>query len=102
MVEELERLWRLAHPYILADMMSPDSRRARIAEHDVLIDRLRDQDRAGVVEALARHRTRSRPVAVRSPRAAPAGPGSHRARRAGRRVRDRPGGRRSGRSDQKV
>jgi DNA-binding GntR family transcriptional regulator len=72
MVEELERLWRLAHPYILADMMSPDSRRARIAEHDVLIDRLRDQDRAGVVEALARHRTRSRPVAVRSPRAAPA------------------------------
>jgi len=60
MVEELERLWRLAHPYILADMITPDSRRARVAEHKALIERLEREDRPGVIEALARHRRRSR------------------------------------------
>jgi DNA-binding GntR family transcriptional regulator len=60
MVEELERLWRLAHPYILADMITPDSRRARAAEHRAVIERLERQDRPGVVESMARHRRRSR------------------------------------------
>ena len=60
MVEELERLWRLAHPYILADMITPDSRRARIAEHRAVIERLEQEDRPGVIEAMARHRRRSR------------------------------------------
>ena len=60
MVEELERLWRLAHPYILTDMMTPEARRARVAEHRVLIERMLAEDRPGVIEALARHRTRSR------------------------------------------
>ncbi|HTF48422.1 MAG TPA: GntR family transcriptional regulator [Pseudonocardia sp.] len=60
MVEELERLWRLAHPYILADMITPDSRRARVAEHRAVIERLAREDRSGVVEAMARHRRRSR------------------------------------------
>jgi len=60
MVEELERLWRLAHPYILADMITPDSRRARVAEHRAVIERLEQEDRPGVIEAMARHRRRSR------------------------------------------
>jgi len=60
MVEELERLWRLAHPYILADMITPDSRRARVTEHRAVIERLEQEDRPGVVEAMARHRHRSR------------------------------------------
>jgi DNA-binding GntR family transcriptional regulator len=60
MVEELERLWRLAHLYILTDMMTPDSRRTRVAEHSALIQRLEEQDLPGVIEALGRHRNRSR------------------------------------------
>jgi DNA-binding GntR family transcriptional regulator len=60
MVEELERLWRLAHPYILTDMMAPDSRRTRVAEHSALVQRLEEQDLPGVIEALGQHRNRSR------------------------------------------
>jgi DNA-binding GntR family transcriptional regulator len=60
MIEELERLWRLAHPYIVTDMIGPDSRRARVAEHRTLIERLEDRDRPGMVAAMDRHRSRSR------------------------------------------
>ncbi|MDT7556519.1 MAG: hypothetical protein QOI68_989, partial [Pseudonocardiales bacterium] len=45
---------------ILTDMMTPDSRRTRVAEHSALVQRLEEQDLPGVIEALGQHRNRSR------------------------------------------
>lgn len=59
MTEELDRLWRLAQPVILTQMVTPEARRRRIAEHDAIIDRLVAHDREGVVDAMSAHRWRS-------------------------------------------
>jgi DNA-binding GntR family transcriptional regulator len=63
MIDELERLWRLAHPHILMHMISPESRRQRAEEHEVIIAALVERDRQGAVTALGGHRRR-----VRTPR----------------------------------
>jgi DNA-binding GntR family transcriptional regulator len=60
MTDELERLWRLAQPYIVAEMIAPEARRRRVDEHEHIIERLVAHDRDGVVEAMQRHRRRSR------------------------------------------
>jgi DNA-binding GntR family transcriptional regulator len=58
MVDELERIWRLAQPYIVAEMVTADARRRRVDEHRQIIDRLEAQDRDGVVAAMRSHRRR--------------------------------------------
>jgi DNA-binding GntR family transcriptional regulator len=67
MVDELERLWRLVHSYLIMRMIEPESRRMLIAEHADLIDRLAAHDRDGVAAALRRHRDAPRRGPVREP-----------------------------------
>jgi DNA-binding GntR family transcriptional regulator len=56
MVDELERLWRLAHPYMNTRMTAPESRRMRVQEHASIIDRLAAHDQAGFMDAHRSHR----------------------------------------------
>ncbi|MGW4830285.1 GntR family transcriptional regulator [Amycolatopsis japonica] len=59
MVDELERLWRLAQPYIVAQMITPEGRIQRVEEHREIIASLAAQDRERLLEACGRHRRRS-------------------------------------------
>jgi DNA-binding GntR family transcriptional regulator len=71
MVDELERLWRLAQPYIASRMISSESRRQRVEEHADIVDRIAARDLAGLLAATHRHRVpspaRNAPVEVLNP-----------------------------------
>jgi DNA-binding GntR family transcriptional regulator len=56
MVDELERLWRLAQPYMVTRMIAPESRRMRVQEHASIIDRIAAHDQAGLMDAYRGHR----------------------------------------------
>jgi DNA-binding GntR family transcriptional regulator len=58
MIDELERLWRLAQPYIVSEMVTGDARRHRVEEHQRIIDRLEARDLEGLIEAMRHHRRR--------------------------------------------
>lgn len=58
MVDELERLWRLAHTYIVSAMLTPESRRQRVIEHEQIIASLAAHDTAGIIAAHTKHRNR--------------------------------------------
>ncbi|MGW5151490.1 GntR family transcriptional regulator [Rhodococcus koreensis] len=57
-VSELNRLWRLAHPYIIAEMLTPEGRRRRICEHEEIIRQLAAHDLPRVLAAHENHRRR--------------------------------------------
>jgi DNA-binding GntR family transcriptional regulator len=56
MIDELERLWRLAQPYMATRMIAPESRRMRVQEHASIIDRITAHDQAGLMDAYRSHR----------------------------------------------
>jgi DNA-binding GntR family transcriptional regulator len=55
-LDELERLWVIATPYIAAKLTSPDARLRTVKEHRRIVKALRSRRRAQVIEELARHR----------------------------------------------
>ncbi|MCF7549334.1 GntR family transcriptional regulator [Pseudonocardia sp. WMMC193] len=59
-VEELDRLWRLAQPYIIAEMLMADARRQRYEEHLDIVAALEVRDREALIAAMRQHRRRSR------------------------------------------
>jgi DNA-binding GntR family transcriptional regulator len=59
MIDELERLWRLAQPFIAAGMITSDARHQRVVEHQDIIAQLEKRDRNGLRAAMQRHRRRS-------------------------------------------
>jgi DNA-binding GntR family transcriptional regulator len=60
MVDELERLWRLARRYMIAEMLTVEARRQRVDEHQDLIDQLAARDREGLLAAQHAHQRRGR------------------------------------------
>jgi DNA-binding GntR family transcriptional regulator len=64
MIDELERLWRLAQPYMVTRMIAPESRRMRVQEHAGIIDRIAAHDQAGLMEAHRSHRESPRTAGV--------------------------------------
>ena len=58
MIEELERLWRLARRFITRGMMGVQERLDRVAEHRAILERMECRDKAGFMDASIRHRGR--------------------------------------------
>lgn len=59
MTDELERLWRLAQPYIVAQMYTPEARRMRVAEHEEIIRKLEAHEMDALVSSMRSHRRHS-------------------------------------------
>jgi DNA-binding GntR family transcriptional regulator len=59
MIDELERLWRLAQPFVVAEMMTSDARIQRTEEHERIIEQLTRRDRQALLEVMMQHRRRS-------------------------------------------
>jgi DNA-binding GntR family transcriptional regulator len=57
--KEVERLWRLAAPYIVFDLSLGEERAQTVAEHAALIDAPRTQDRARLLDMLNHHRAKT-------------------------------------------
>lgn len=55
-VQELRRLWTLAMPYHAVYLYDPEARVRIIAEHESMIDALRDHDNERLVELMVGHR----------------------------------------------
>jgi DNA-binding GntR family transcriptional regulator len=61
-LEELERLWTIAAPYIAQKYTTEMMREQTVEEHDGLIEALESGDGALVNELLAEHRSQRRPM----------------------------------------
>lgn len=57
--KEVERLWRLAAPYIIFDLSRESERAQTVAEHAALIDALASQDPDRLLEVLNHHRSKT-------------------------------------------
>jgi DNA-binding GntR family transcriptional regulator len=55
-LDELERLWVIATPYIATKLATPDARMRTVKEHRRIVKALRAHRRSQVIEELARHR----------------------------------------------
>ena len=55
-LDELERLWALADPFIAMRMASPDARGRTLDEHDDIIRALEKRDRKACLSAMEKHR----------------------------------------------
>lgn len=62
-IEELERLWTIAAPYISQKYVTPEMRQRTIDEHRALLAVLRPLDTDRAVALLAEHRSRRSPSA---------------------------------------
>ncbi|MFI9388047.1 GntR family transcriptional regulator [Kutzneria sp. NPDC052558] len=65
-VDELERLWRLAQPYVSAEMHTPETRRQRYEEHLDIVAALEAESHDALLASMAQHRRRSRGVRAAS------------------------------------
>ncbi|GAA4701157.1 GntR family transcriptional regulator [Pseudonocardia yuanmonensis] len=59
-VDELDRLWRLAQPYIIAEMLMAEARRQRYEEHLDIIAGLEARNHEALHASMRQHRRRSR------------------------------------------
>ncbi len=55
-LDEVQRLWALAHPFIAAKLSSPELRSRTVDEHDAILAALAQRDRAKCQRALHLHR----------------------------------------------
>src|ERR1700677_1102886 len=55
-LDEVERLWMIAIPYIATKLATPEARRRTVKEHRRIIKALRAHRRSQAIEELARHR----------------------------------------------
>jgi DNA-binding GntR family transcriptional regulator len=58
-LQEVERLWGLADPFISQKLATPEARRAAVSEHETIINALEAHNRPACVAALDAHRTSS-------------------------------------------
>lgn len=59
-VDELDRLWRLTRPYIIAEMLMAEARRQRYEEHLDIIASLEARNYEALQASMRQHRHRSR------------------------------------------
>ncbi len=56
-LEQVERLWGIADPYVVVKLSTPEARGRTVAEHDRLIAALRSEDRDACMAILDDHRS---------------------------------------------
>lgn len=61
-IDEIERLWNWAAPYHAVYLVSPESRRAILHEHEQMVEALREGDNARLAELMNQHRHGSETV----------------------------------------
>lgn len=56
-LEQVERLWGIADPYVFVKLSTPEARTRTLAEHDGLIAALRAENRSACIKVLDQHRS---------------------------------------------